>query len=101
MFFRTIGGTLAVGALGAIVTRELASIPNVPPNAANALLGPTHGRELSPDVAHSLGLALSSGLHTTFWAIFAIAVACFLTGLAFPYLPLKLRADSDAKPTGA
>jgi EmrB/QacA subfamily drug resistance transporter len=100
MFFRTIGGTLAVGALGAVVARHLGGMPGIPSDAANRLLGPTHGHDLAPEVAHALGNALSSGLHTVFWVIAAIALLGFLTGLAFPSLPVKLRADEEirAKP---
>src|SRR6202041_2118601 len=48
MFFRTIGGTLTVGVLGNILARALARDTSVPADAANALLGPEHGRSLSP-----------------------------------------------------
>ena len=99
MFFRTIGGTLAVGTLGSIVARELAATPGIPENAANTLLGPSHGRELGPELVKTLGGALESGLHTAFWVIAALAITSFLVGLAFPYLSVRLRVDQTlAKP---
>jgi EmrB/QacA subfamily drug resistance transporter len=95
MFFRTIGGTIAVGALGAVVARDLEAT-GAPHDAANALLGPSHGHDLAPEVLKSLGSALASGLHTSFWVIAGIAAAAFLVGLAFPRLPIKLHADPEA-----
>ncbi|MCA9632458.1 MAG: MFS transporter [Myxococcales bacterium] len=100
MFFRTIGGTLAVGALGAVIARELAKVPGVPPEAANALLGPEHGRNLAPELVHSLAWALEDGLHTAFWAIAALAVIAAISGLLFPRIAVADHADAEVA-TGA
>ncbi len=93
MFFRTIGGTLAVGALGSALTRRLAQESNVPIDAANALLGPDHGRSLPPSLLQSLSGGLGAGLGIVFWAIAAMAVICFVASWLFPYVPLRAGED--------
>ena len=45
VFFRTIGGTVAVGAFGALVASRLAG--HVPETVLRDLVGPTHGRGLA------------------------------------------------------
>lgn len=97
IFFRTIGGTLAVGALGGIIARELGATPGVPAEAANALLGPTHGHELAPQVLSSLAEALENGLHTAFWAIFGLTVVALGVGLLFPHLPTRAPEEQPAR----
>jgi len=84
MFFRTIGGTLAVGALGGIVSAMLAGVPNAPPGAADALLGPEHGRSLEPDLLQTLSSALDGALHLSFWVVAAFATAAVLIAIPFP-----------------
>ncbi len=84
MFFRTIGGTLAVGALGGIVSAMLASVPDVPPGAADALLGPEHGRSLDPELFRTLSGALDEALHLSFWVVAALATLALLLAIPFP-----------------
>ena len=88
MFARTIGGTLAVGALGGILTATLLSNGSVPLEAADQLLGPAHGTGLEPAVLRALSASLQSGLGMVFWVIAGIALAAALTSLAFPDLPV-------------
>src|SRR5262249_51875299 len=56
MFARTIGGTLAVGMLGALLTAALLSDSTIPPDAADQLLGPAHGAGLDLAVIRSLAV---------------------------------------------
>ncbi|MBI2892578.1 MAG: MFS transporter [Deltaproteobacteria bacterium] len=84
MFFRMIGGALAVGVTGGVLTRILTRDPSVPLEAANALLGPDRGRSLSAEVQGRLGGALGTGLVTVLWICAGIGVAAFLVSLAFP-----------------
>jgi MFS family permease len=88
MFARTIGGTLAVGALGGILTATLLSGGSVSLEAADRLLGPEHGAGLDPAVLRALSASLQSGLGVVFWVIAGIALASALTSLAFPNLPV-------------
>jgi MFS family permease len=85
MFFRSIGGALAAGALGAILARTLG--PDVPIALINQLLGPTHGRDLDPALIRPLASSLSHALHAVFIALAVISAAAVLAGFAFPKLP--------------
>ncbi len=89
MFFRSIGGAIAIGVTGGVLARALASRPGVPAEAANRLLGPTHGRGLSPEVLDSLSEALAGGLHAVFWIVTGIAAAALVSVLFFPRLSTR------------
>ncbi|RKH37752.1 MDR family MFS transporter [Corallococcus sicarius] len=84
MFFRTIGGSLGVGAMGGVMVAQLMNDPSIPVSAATELLGPEHGRSLSPAVLETLGSALNHGLSINFWIMCAAMVAAFAVGLFFP-----------------
>jgi EmrB/QacA subfamily drug resistance transporter len=88
MFARTIGGTLAVGVLGAILSAALLRDGSLPPDAADQLLGPAHGAGLDPAVVRSLSVALQAGLGTVFWVIAAISAAAAAASIFFPHLPV-------------
>ena len=96
MFARTIGGTLAVGALGGILAASLLSGGSVPQGAADQLLGPAHGVGLDPAVLRGLVASLRSGLGVVFWAIAGIAVAASASSFLFPHLPIAREATSPA-----
>lgn len=84
MFFRTIGGALGVGLMGAVMVSELLKDPHVPIAAANELLGPEHGRGLPGEMLQTLSSALGTGLSINFWIICATAAGAFAAGLFFP-----------------
>ncbi|MGA9522113.1 MAG: MDR family MFS transporter [Myxococcaceae bacterium] len=84
MFFRTIGGTLAVGALGGILSAMLAGVPGADPGAAAELLGPEHGRSLDPALLRTLSGALDQALHLSFWVVAALAALAVVVAVAFP-----------------
>src|SRR5207237_4633140 len=69
MFARTIGGTLAVGVLGGILSAAVLRDGTLPPGAADRLLGPEHGAGLTSSVLNALSASLQSGLGIIFWAI--------------------------------
>ncbi len=91
MFARTIGGTLAVGALGGVLAAALLGDASIPVEAADQLLGPTHGAGLEEAVVRALTGSLQSGLGVVFWAIAGIALVAAVTGWAFPHLPTSDR----------
>src|SRR5258705_7557967 len=64
MFARTIGGTLAVGVLGALLTAALLRDSSIPPGAADQLLGPAHGAGLDPAGIRAPAGSLQDGLCT-------------------------------------
>jgi EmrB/QacA subfamily drug resistance transporter len=92
MFARTIGGTLAVGVLGAVLSSALLRDGSVPEGAADQLLGPTHGAGLDAVIARALSASLETGLTTVFWAIAAISIASAVSSAVFPRIPLAAPA---------
>lgn len=82
MFFRTIGGTVAVGVLGGVLASALAGGP-ASPEQVEQLLGPERGL-LGPSLLASLAGALQGGMDRVFQATAAIAGLALLAGLSFP-----------------
>ncbi|MFL5260948.1 MAG: MDR family MFS transporter [Anaeromyxobacteraceae bacterium] len=82
MFFRTIGGTLAVGILGGVLASALGG-NGAPPGSVEKLLGPER-RLLDPALVSGLSGALASGMSTIFWTVFAIACCAAAVGFLFP-----------------
>jgi EmrB/QacA subfamily drug resistance transporter len=98
MFFRTVGGALAIGGLGAVLASGFAHDPSIPSGAANQLLGPDHGLSLGPDLLARLGGVLEVSLHTIFWLIFALSAASFAISWMFPQLSTtEVKAQPDAR----
>lgn len=89
MFFRTIGGAIAVGALGALLAARLGD--DVPMDSLNELLGPEHGRNLAPEKLMLLSLRLGGALHLVFQVIAATSVVALIAGLFFPKATLTKR----------
>jgi EmrB/QacA subfamily drug resistance transporter len=83
MFFRTIGGALGLGALGALLGAGLAA-HGVPAEAASRLLGAERGAAVDPALARGLAGALGASLHGVFWAVAGLALAAFVASLALP-----------------
>lgn len=84
MFFRTIGGALAVGAMGSLLMGYLGRVPGVTTDATDQLLGPDRGASLPAAVLENLSGALAAGLHTNFWIVAAFTSLCFALALFFP-----------------
>jgi EmrB/QacA subfamily drug resistance transporter len=91
LFFRTIGGALAIGATGGILSRVLASNPAVPEDAVNQLLGPDHGASLGPSLLATLGGLLETGLGHVFLIIAGLALTALAVTLFFPRLSTRDR----------
>jgi len=99
MFFRTMGGTLAVGLLGGLLAVALSG-HGAPPGAVDQLLGPERGA-LDPAVVRGLAAGLQAGMTRIFQAVCAIAFAAFAVSLAFPHLrvhPGGRSADDESTP---
>jgi MFS family permease len=82
MFFRMIGGALAVGALGAVLAHALSA--DVPTDLLNRLLGPEHGRGIDPALVRPIAEAIDHALRVVFIALAGIGAAAALSGVAFP-----------------
>jgi EmrB/QacA subfamily drug resistance transporter len=86
MFFRTIGGTLAVGLLGGVLASAVARA-GARPELAARLLGPERAAVPAPDLA-VVAAALQGAMGVVFWAVAAIALAALLVGTRFPHLAI-------------
>lgn len=95
MFFRSIGGALAVGFTGRILADGIAAASSGSHEAASSLLGPEHGRGLAPELLHQLSGALQASLGTIFWVVAGLAISAFLVSLAIPELKGKEPANVE------
>lgn len=95
MFFRSIGGALAVGFTGRILADGIAGASSGSSELASSLLGPEHGQGLAPDLLHELSFALQSSLGTIFWVIAGLALSAFAVSLAIPELKGKESAEAE------
>jgi EmrB/QacA subfamily drug resistance transporter len=82
MFFRTIGGALMVGVLGAALA--LAVSGRIPENVLQAILGPEHGRGLSREALASCSEALRRGMTPIFHSLAAMGIIGGVIGLFYP-----------------
>ncbi len=89
LFFRTIGGTLAVGLLGGLLAASLAAA-GAPPRAADRLLGPERAL-LDPALLQGLAAALRAGLSRVFAWTAVIAAGAAAVSLVFPALRMAAR----------
>jgi MFS family permease len=92
LFFRTIGGTLAVGLLGAVLANALAKA-GAQPQLVERLLGPGRGA-IDASALAPLASALQGAMGVVFWAAAGIAAAAFVAVLAFPRVPIAGAAPS-------
>lgn len=88
-FFRTIGGSISVAIMGAILNSQLSSrfaaVPGVPDGSTEATLLDVEGRENLPaEVLAGMQTALADSLHEIYIFVVAIAVAMFFIVLFFP-----------------
>jgi MFS family permease len=97
LLFRMLGGAVAVGALGAILAAALRGDAAVPDGAVSALVGPTHGRGLPPELLNRLSASLAAGLTDVFWSIAAVAGAALALGLLFPSMTIAPEPPASAQ----
>jgi hypothetical protein len=86
LIFRTIGGTLAVGLLGAVLASALARA-GTPAALVAKLLGPERATLDPAAIAPAAGV-LQGAMGTVFWAAAAIAAGAFAVVLAFPHVAI-------------
>lgn len=91
MFFRTIGGALSVGAMGAIVASAVSV--HASPALMNDLLGPEHGKNLPKEVLETLSNDLAKGTSQAFLIVLGLGGLAALAGLLFPKTTPKRPED--------
>jgi len=92
LFFRTIGGALAVGLLGGVLASALAQ-GGARPDLVEKLLGPERAG-LDPALVASVAGTLQGAMGIVFWASAAIAAAAFVAVLAFPHVAIAPRTPA-------
>jgi hypothetical protein len=103
-FFRTIGGSLAVTGLGALLASRVAAELEHRLGAAaqqvdtNRLL--QGGANVPPALLHGTREALGSGMHSVFLVGIPIAVAMLAVALMLPERPLRRTLDAPMDPGG-
>ncbi len=96
MFFRTIGGAIGTGALGAMLASQVAR--RASPELLNKLLGPEHGRGIEPAALAALGVDLAIGVQHVFAVVLGLAAAAFVVSLFFPAGRPRAPEASEAPP---
>jgi hypothetical protein len=94
MFFRTVGGALAIGSMGAVLAASFARDPTIPASAADLLLGPDPAQTLGPALFRRVAVLLEGSLEIIFWMIFVLAVAAFVASWFFPQVSTEVRERS-------
>ena len=97
MFFRTIGGAIIVGALGALLARGVAGV--VPQADLAKMLGPERSQGISKEAVASYAEAIEHAMTPLFWVIAAAAITMSLIGLLFPDVKVKPRGAPPKQAT--
>jgi EmrB/QacA subfamily drug resistance transporter len=106
VFFRTIGATIGVGVLGALLASALSRRAAGSAAIVNQLLAHQKPAESQLALLRSLAEALQSALTGIFWAIAVMAVVAFVVSLFFPRLSTEearattIAPAKSAEPTG-
>lgn len=88
LFFRTIGGTIAVGMMGGLLVKAIRRDSSLSLEIANKLIGPEHGRDIPQDVLIQLSQALNWGLTRILAYSAAIAFFALCFGMFFPSIEI-------------
>ena len=88
-FFRTIGGSISVAVMGALLASRMADgvagLSGVPEGfKADSLLNPAQSSRLAPDVLAAMRDVLATSLHEIYFLVLACACVAFAVVLFFP-----------------
>jgi MFS family permease len=95
LFFRTVGGTISVGVMGALLARAIRRDPLLPPGLANILIGPSHGAGVSEELLDRLSRVMDWGLYRIFFCSAGIALIALVCGLFFPDVGKEPKGDEE------
>jgi EmrB/QacA subfamily drug resistance transporter len=94
MFFRTIGGAVIVGALGALLARGVAGV--VPEKDLAKMLGPERTAGIPKETLASYADSIGGAMVPLFWVIAGASIATMLLGFFFPDVRVKARGPQTA-----
>lgn len=89
LLFRTLGGAIAVGTLGAVLSAALRDKPWLPDGAVSSLLGPSHGRDLARGQMTALAGTLDASLVGLFLCVAGVSAAALAVSLWFPRMMVE------------
>jgi EmrB/QacA subfamily drug resistance transporter len=95
MFFRTIGGAIIVGALGALLARGVAGV--VPEKDLAKMLGPERTSGIPKETLASYAGTLESAMVPLFWVVAGAAILTLILGFFFPDVRVKARGAPPPK----
>ncbi len=98
MFFRTIGGALAIGVFGHMLTSALIDNGGFDEKTANLLLSPERNHLVDPALLSGMAGTLSEALHSVFLAIVGLAAGAVLTSVFFPQVKPAMPGAPAAPP---
>lgn len=94
MFFRTIGGAITVGALGALIATSLKG--KVPEHTLDDLLGPEHGKGLAASLLAEYRHVIAAAMKPVFAVVAGLGVSSFAASLLFPHVEMKKKEPGAA-----
>lgn len=101
MFFRNIGGTVAVGGMGVVLARALAgSVDAGGDDIVSRVLGPER-RGVAPELLRAVAGQLASGVVNVLWAVAALAGVAAVVALLFPAVPTAATAPAREATTAS
>jgi EmrB/QacA subfamily drug resistance transporter len=103
MFFRTIGGAIAVAVIIGVLSTALRSDPTLPEETVTQLLRREGIQTLDPTSVARLGGVLQHAFGTAFWVIAGFGLAAFVVSLWFPKVVTQdtERKSSEGGPLGS
>jgi MFS family permease len=93
-FFRTIGGSISVAALGAVLNAHLRDVLGANANA-NAVLDPQMRAAADPDTVRQAVMAMSEGLHSVFVICLIAGIIAVVIAAMFPSGQASEHAHSE------
>ncbi len=92
LFFRTIGGTITVGVMGAILAKALRDEPSLL-GLANSLIGPLHGEGMKRELLENLSSTLNGSIHRIFFGSAGVAMLAVIVGFFFPDVGTEMKLE--------
>lgn len=96
LFFRTIGGTVTVGMMGAILAKSLANEPYMA-GLANTLIGSLHGQGVELESLIRLSSVMHGSLYKIFFCSAGVAFLALIFGLFFPDVGKEGKLDEEVE----
>jgi EmrB/QacA subfamily drug resistance transporter len=95
LFFRTMGGTVAVGVMGGVLAMALRQDPLLPPGLVNELIGAGPGSGASQEMLEKVSGIMNWSLHRIFFYSSGIALLALIFGMFFPDLGKEAKPDEE------